>query len=79
MGRRPGCSSQPNNFWDHPFGSVQIRFSSTQVYEKYSVKRIREVCSKEECEKVIWGKKGRKTGLLVILFLSTGRRKWEKM
>ena len=43
------------NFATHPFGNVQIRFSSILFNEKYFVKRIREVCLKEVCEKV-WGK-----------------------
>ena len=44
------------HFGTHPFGTVQIRFSSILFNEKYFVKRIREVCLKEVCEKV-WGKK----------------------
>ena len=43
------------HFGTHPFGTVQIRFSSILFNEKYFVKRIREVCLKEVCEKV-WGK-----------------------
>ena len=43
------------HFGTHPFGTVQIRFSSILLIEKYFVKRIREVCLKEVCEKV-WGK-----------------------
>ena len=46
------------NFGTQPFGTVQIRFSSTLFNEKYFVKRIREVCLKEVCEKV-WGKNGK--------------------
>ena len=46
------------NFATHPFGTVQIRFSSILFNEKYFVKRIREVCLKEVCEKV-WGKNGK--------------------